>query len=64
MTVYLIVSAAVSGNPQWQSIGLLCAVLGLPGVLIVITTRKLVYVCWMISKLTKILIDTLLTLKL
>ncbi|CAO3590112.1 unnamed protein product [Absidia cylindrospora] len=48
MTIYLIVSAAVSGNPQWQSIGLLAAVLGLPGVLIVITTRKLIYVCWMI----------------
>ncbi|KAI8086467.1 chitin synthase [Halteromyces radiatus] len=48
MTIYLIVNAAVSGNPQWQSIGLLAAVLGLPGVLIVITTRKLIYVCWMI----------------
>ncbi|KAI8331019.1 chitin synthase-domain-containing protein [Chlamydoabsidia padenii] len=48
MTIYLIVSAAVSGNPQWQSIGLLAAILGLPGVLIVITTRKFIYVCWMI----------------
>ncbi|KAI8069424.1 chitin synthase-domain-containing protein [Gongronella butleri] len=48
MTVYLIVSSAVSGNPQWQSIGLLVAILGLPGILIALTTFKIVYIMWMI----------------
>ncbi|KAG0165866.1 hypothetical protein DFQ30_007908 [Apophysomyces sp. BC1015] len=48
MTIYLIVQSAVVGNPQWQSIGLLLAILGLPGVLIAITTFKIVYVLWMI----------------
>ncbi|ORZ11211.1 chitin synthase-domain-containing protein [Absidia repens] len=48
MTIYLVVTAAVSGHPQWQSIGLLASVLGLPGILIVITTRKIIYISWMI----------------
>lgn len=51
MTIYLVVTAAVSGHPQWQSIGLLASILGLPGILILVTTRKLIYICWMISKL-------------
>ncbi|KAI8338452.1 chitin synthase-domain-containing protein [Chlamydoabsidia padenii] len=48
MTIYLVVTAAVSGHPQWQSIGLLASILGLPGILILVTTRKLIYICWMV----------------
>ncbi|KAI8375023.1 chitin synthase [Choanephora cucurbitarum] len=48
MTVYLIVSSAVSSEPQWQSLALLIAILFLPAILIGITTLKLVYVMWMI----------------
>ncbi|ORX56856.1 hypothetical protein DM01DRAFT_1303203 [Hesseltinella vesiculosa] len=48
MTIYLVVSSIVTQNPQWQSIGLLIAVLGLPGVLIALTTFKLIYIGWMI----------------
>ncbi|KAI9260371.1 chitin synthase [Helicostylum pulchrum] len=47
MTVYLIVNTAISSNPQWQSLALLVAILGLPAVLIAITTFKLVYILWM-----------------
>jgi chitin synthase len=50
MTIYLIVNTAISSNPQWQSLALLIAILGLPAVLIAITTFKFVYVMWMISK--------------
>lgn len=48
MTIYLIVNTAISSNPQWQSLALLIAILGLPAVLIAITTFKFVYVMWMI----------------
>ncbi|KAI9268334.1 chitin synthase-domain-containing protein [Phascolomyces articulosus] len=47
LTVYLIVNTAISTNPQWQSLALLIAILGLPAVLIAITTFKLVYIMWM-----------------
>ncbi|KAI8139495.1 chitin synthase-domain-containing protein [Fennellomyces sp. T-0311] len=47
LTVYLIVNTAISSNPQWQSLALLVAILGLPAVLIAITTFKLVYIMWM-----------------
>jgi chitin synthase len=50
MTIYLIVSTALSTNPQWQSLGLLIAILILPALLIAITTLKLVYIGWMISE--------------
>lgn len=50
MTIYLIISSAVSGDPQWQSLGLLICILFLPGILIGITTFKLIYICWMLSK--------------
>lgn len=50
LTIYLIISSAISSNPQWQSLALLIAILFLPGILIGITTFKLVYICWMISK--------------
>jgi len=50
MSIYLIVETAISPNPQWQSLGLLIAILVLPAVLIAITTLKFVYVMWMISK--------------
>lgn len=48
LTIYLIVSTAISSNPQWQSLALLVAILGLPGVLIAITSFKIVYIGWMI----------------
>ncbi|KAI7876884.1 hypothetical protein K492DRAFT_172137 [Lichtheimia hyalospora FSU 10163] len=48
MTIYLIISSAVSGDPQWQSLGLLICILFLPGILIAITTFKLIYICWML----------------
>ncbi|CDS10376.1 hypothetical protein LRAMOSA03052 [Lichtheimia ramosa] len=48
MTIYLIISSAVSGDPQWQSLGLLICILFLPGILIGITTFKLIYICWML----------------
>lgn len=50
LTIYLIVSTAVSSNPQWQSLALLVAILGLPAVLIGITTFKIVYIMWMLGK--------------
>jgi chitin synthase len=50
MTYYLIIATAISPNPQWQSLGLLLAIIFLPAVLIAITTFKLVYLMWMIGK--------------
>lgn len=50
MTIYLIVNTAISSDPQWQSLALLIAILGLPAVLISITTFKLVYIMWMLGK--------------
>ncbi|KAI8974739.1 chitin synthase [Pilobolus umbonatus] len=47
MTIYLIVDSAISPTPQWQSLALLIAILGLPAVLIAITTFKFIYVMWM-----------------
>ncbi|KAI8982417.1 chitin synthase-domain-containing protein [Mycotypha africana] len=47
MTIYLIVDTAISTNPQWQSLALLIAILGLPAVLIAITTLKFIYILWM-----------------
>ncbi|KAI9497320.1 chitin synthase [Zychaea mexicana] len=47
MTIYLIVTSAISDSPQWQSLALLICILGLPGVLIAITTFKLIYIAWM-----------------
>ncbi|OAD76133.1 chitin synthase [Phycomyces blakesleeanus NRRL 1555(-)] len=48
MSIYLIIDSAISVNPQWQSLGLLLAVLFLPAVLIAVSTLKFIYVCWMI----------------
>ncbi|KAG0914330.1 hypothetical protein G6F57_002032 [Rhizopus arrhizus] len=48
MSIYLIIDTAISTNPQWQSLALLIAILGLPAVLIAITTFKFVYCLWMI----------------
>ncbi|KAI9261705.1 chitin synthase [Sporodiniella umbellata] len=47
MTIYLIVTTAISSDPQWQSLALLIVILGLPAILIGITTFKLVYIIWM-----------------
>ncbi|KAK6094447.1 ATP-dependent RNA helicase [Batrachochytrium dendrobatidis] len=44
---YLLIEAMVSGKPQGLPLIFLAITLGLPGVLIIITTRKLVYVGWM-----------------
>ncbi|CEG69555.1 Putative Chitin synthase [Rhizopus microsporus] len=52
MTIYLIIDTAVSSNPQWQSLALLIVILGLPAVLIAITTFKLIYILWMFGKFT------------
>ena len=51
MSVYLIIVTAMATDPQWQSIGLLIAILVLPAILITLTTFKFIYVAWMISKL-------------
>ncbi|KAG6829551.1 hypothetical protein H0H92_004220 [Tricholoma furcatifolium] len=51
LTYALIVSAAISPPKSFEQaipIMLLCAVLGLPAILILITTRKVVYVFWML----------------
>ncbi|KAI8393502.1 chitin synthase-domain-containing protein [Radiomyces spectabilis] len=47
LTIYLIIDTAISSNPQWQSLALLLAILGLPAVLIAVTTLKFVYILWM-----------------
>ncbi|KAG6885142.1 hypothetical protein C0993_005505 [Termitomyces sp. T159_Od127] len=48
-TLYLIVSSIIPGGPNTTiPLILLAIVLGLPGVLIVVTSRKIAYVGWMI----------------
>ncbi|KAI8978405.1 chitin synthase [Pilobolus umbonatus] len=47
MTIFLIVQSATSSSPQWDSVGLLIAVLTLPALLIGITSFNLVYILWM-----------------
>ncbi|KAH6565117.1 hypothetical protein BASA62_007500 [Batrachochytrium salamandrivorans] len=49
---YLLIEGMVTGKPQILPLILLVITLGLPGVLIIITTRKLVYVGWMLVYLT------------
>ncbi|KAG4105913.1 chitin synthase-domain-containing protein [Neocallimastix lanati (nom. inval.)] len=46
-TIYLILYTIFSGNVEWVPILMLIAILGLPGVLIVITSLKWSYVGWM-----------------
>ncbi|KAG2190098.1 hypothetical protein INT46_011375 [Mucor plumbeus] len=46
-TLYLVIEAII-GNPAVVPLVLLALILGLPAVLIVITSRKIVYVGWMI----------------
>ncbi|ORX43850.1 hypothetical protein DM01DRAFT_253733 [Hesseltinella vesiculosa] len=46
-TLYLIIRALM-GYPSVISLILLALILGLPGVLIVMTSRKVIYVCWML----------------
>ncbi|KAI9284048.1 chitin synthase, partial [Umbelopsis sp. AD052] len=48
LTVYVIISVALAENRNWQPIILLACIIGLPAVLIVLTTRKFVYILWMI----------------
>ncbi|KAI8920800.1 chitin synthase [Powellomyces hirtus] len=48
LTLYLIISAAAYGTAELVPFLMLAAILGLPGLLIAITTRKVVYVAWMI----------------
>jgi chitin synthase len=45
--MYLVV-LAILGQPAVISLILLALILGLPAVLIVMTSRKVVYVCWML----------------
>lgn len=48
-TIYLVVSSAIPGGPDTTiPLILLAFVLGLPGLLIVITSRKIAYVGWML----------------
>jgi len=47
-TIYLILYTIFSGRVEWIPIILLIAILGLPGVLIVITSLKWSYVGWML----------------
>ena len=39
---------SIIGEPQWIPLALLAAILGLPAVLILLTTRRVVYVYWML----------------
>ncbi|KAI8802768.1 chitin synthase-domain-containing protein [Cladochytrium replicatum] len=48
LTTYLIVNTIVTADPQIIPLLMLFAILGLPGVLILATTRKAVYVLWML----------------
>jgi len=48
LTVYVIISVALAENRNWQPIILLACILGLPAVLIVLTTRKMIYILWML----------------
>lgn len=53
-TIYLIVITCVNyKNPQFQALFLLAAILGLPALLIVITTRKVVYIGWMVVSVNR-----------
>ncbi|KAI0308112.1 glycosyltransferase family 2 protein [Multifurca ochricompacta] len=48
-TLYLIISTIIPGGPNTTiPLALLAVILGLPGLLIVITTRKVAYVGWML----------------
>jgi chitin synthase len=49
LTVYVVISVALEENRNWQPIILLACILGLPAVLIVLTTRKFIYILWMLG---------------
>ncbi|KAG6892261.1 Chitin synthase, class 5, partial [Termitomyces sp. T32_za158] len=54
-TLYLIVSSIIPGGPNTTiPLILLAIVLGLPGVLIVVTSRKIAYVGWMLVYLVSL----------
>ncbi|KAJ3042952.1 Chitin synthase, class 3 [Rhizophlyctis rosea] len=46
-TLYLIISAIIKRTAELIPFLMLAAILGLPGFLIIVTTRKIVYVLWM-----------------
>ncbi|KAI8819501.1 glycosyltransferase family 2 protein [Fimicolochytrium jonesii] len=54
LTLYLILSAAINHNAELVPFLMLAAILGLPGFLIVITTRKMIYVLWMMVYLVSL----------
>ncbi|KAJ3175263.1 hypothetical protein HDU87_006345 [Geranomyces variabilis] len=54
LTLYLCISAILYHNAELIPFLMLAAILGLPGFLIAITTRKLVYVGWMIVYLVSL----------
>ncbi|CAG8601358.1 8322_t:CDS:2, partial [Racocetra persica] len=48
LTIYLIFSTLFDSKVQYLPLILLAMILGLPGILIVVTTRKIVYIMWML----------------
>ncbi|RUP48368.1 chitin synthase-domain-containing protein [Jimgerdemannia flammicorona] len=50
-TLWLVIDTAITANPQIEPLVILAAILGLPALLIVMTTRKLVYIMWMFGEL-------------
>ncbi|ORX44309.1 hypothetical protein BCR36DRAFT_127584 [Piromyces finnis] len=53
-TIYLILYTILSGRVEWVPILMLIAILGLPGILIVITSFKWNYVGWMLMYLVSL----------
>lgn len=49
-TVWLVIDTVITSNPQTEPLVILAAILGLPALLIVMTTRKMVYVMWMFGE--------------
>ncbi|KAJ3157473.1 hypothetical protein HDU86_003365 [Geranomyces michiganensis] len=54
LTLYLIISAIIYHTADLIPFLMLAAILGLPGVLIAITTRKMIYVLWMLVYLVSL----------
>ena len=43
----MLIFKAILGNPEWVPLALLGAILGLPAILILLTTRRIIYIYWM-----------------
>ncbi|KAI8816662.1 chitin synthase 1 [Fimicolochytrium jonesii] len=48
LSIYLILSVSINNNAELMPFLILAAMLGLPGLLIIVTTRKRAYVLWML----------------